>query len=125
MKNIFFIVKTLNQINQKKGNSNNISQNSYIIYNNKELTQRDDPMKIKNKLKPFIPFPTPSIIYKQNVISEKNLLKKEQKRISLSQRGYRKEDTNEDISLITENQKSNNNINSSTNINNHNIKKDY
>ena len=122
-KNIFFIVKTLNQINQKKGNSNNISQNSYIIYNNKELTQRDDPMKIKNKLKPFIPFPTPSIIYKQNVISEKNLLKKEHKRISLSQRGYRKEDTNEDISLITENQKSNNNINSSTNINNHNINK--
>ena len=122
-KNIFFIVKTLNEINQKKGNSNNISQNSYIIYNNKDLTQRDDPMKIKNKLKPFIPFPTPSIIYKQNVISEKNLLKKEHKRISLSQRGYRKEDTNEDISLITENQKSNNNINSSTNINNHNINK--
>ena len=47
----------------------------------------------------------------------------EHKRISLSQRGYRKEDTNEDISLITENQKSNNNINSSTNINNHNINK--
>jgi hypothetical protein len=118
-KNIFFVAKTLNQITQKKGNSNNITQNSNIIYNSRELTQREELIKTKNKLKPFIPFPTPSIIYKQNLISEKNLLKKkEQKRISISQRGYRKEDTNDDISLFSENQKSNNNINSSIISNN-------
>ncbi len=118
-KNIFFVAKTLNQITQKKGNSNNITQNSNIIYNSRELTQREELIKTKNKLKPFIPFPTPSIIYKQNLISEKNLLKKEYKRISLSQRGYKKEDTNDDLSQFTENQKSNNNINSTINMNNH------
>ena len=53
-KNIFFVVKTLNQITQKKGNSNNISQNSNIIYNNKELNQRDEQIKIKNNLYHFL-----------------------------------------------------------------------
>ena len=87
--NIFFVAKTINQMKNGKENNSNILNR---IKNYNIETKREEPTKVKTKLKSYIPLPTPSIMYKQDIITEKDLLKKIHKRISLSQRGYRKEE---------------------------------